>query len=314
MDDSKKAEFLFNEGFCMLYGIDFLPKTENYCSLIENDPKYKVRRELFIPENEEEHFEKIIDLFTEAIKLKPDLKVAYNYRGLANQQLLYNYAAIDDHTKALNIDPAYASAYFYRGQARWEESIYPKAIDDFDLAVDLGINDIELFLFRGHSKECLKDYSEAILDYSTAIEINPDYVESYTCRANAKWDFKDYSGAISDFNLALKLEPDNTLYTKHKANLKRYSGDYDGAIADLTEIINRKPENSFKAEALFWRGEVYRMLEKLDEAIRDYSETIKIAPDFDIAYESRGKVKAALNDFEGAEADFDKFMELSLNF
>src|SRR5258708_16457265 len=60
---------------------------------------------------------------------------------------------------------------------------------------------------------------------------------------------------------------------------------YDKAIADYTEAIRLKPDY---ADAHYNRGNAYYYLQQYDEAVADYSEVIRLKPDYADAYYNRG--------------------------
>ena len=62
-------------------------------------------------------------------------------------------------------------------------------------------------------------------------------------------------------------------------------GEYDRAIADYTEAIRIKPDY---AEAYRNRGVAYAEKGEYDRAIADYTEAIRLKPDYAEAYYNRG--------------------------
>lgn len=73
------------------------------------------------------------------------------------------------------------------------------------------------------------------------------------------------------------------------------------AIADYTEAIRLNPEF---ADACFNRGNAYYGKGQYDDAIADYTEAIRLNPKFAEAYYNRGNAYEAK-----AEADFTKAEE-----
>jgi tetratricopeptide (TPR) repeat protein len=83
------------------------------------------------------NLEAAIEHYTEAIKLDPDLVVAYVARGGA-MGVLENYpAAIADYTTAINLSPNLAGAYGGRGLARFRNGQENAGIDDLWQAAQL---------------------------------------------------------------------------------------------------------------------------------------------------------------------------------
>jgi tetratricopeptide (TPR) repeat protein len=64
------------------------------------------------------------------------------------------------------------------------------------------------------------------------------------------------------------------------------NGDYDGAIADYTEAIRLQPNY---ADAFINRGIAYDSVKQYDKALSDLNEAIRLKPDFAYAYNGRGQ-------------------------
>src|SRR5262245_18189420 len=64
-------------------------------------------------------------------------------------------------------------------------------------------------------------------------------------------------------------------------------GAYDQAIADFTETLRLTPN---RVEAYHNRGEAYRLKGDYDQALADYTQALTINPDYAKAYYARGIV------------------------
>jgi tetratricopeptide (TPR) repeat protein len=58
------------------------------------------------------------------------------------------------------------------------------------------------------------------------------------------------------------------------------------------------------------RGTAYANLNQLQKAIGDYTEAIRLDPDFAIAYQGRGKAYRAIGNLRAANADLKKAKQL----
>lgn len=77
--------------------------------------------------------------------------------------------------------------------------------------------------------------------------------------------------------------------------------DFNTAMVELNKALAADPRN---AQALFLRGECKRELNLLEEAERDYSEAIRVAPTKE-AHMARGRTRYDLGRTQQAVADFD---------
>ncbi|MBK9390966.1 MAG: hypothetical protein IPN68_12505 [Bacteroidetes bacterium] len=68
---------------------------------------------------------------------------------------------------------------------------------------------------------------------------------------------------------------------------------------------------NYRAKKIFFRGTEMIYLENYRQAIRDFSEAIKLDSGFLEAYENRGVAKYYINDFRGSIDDYNKAIEIN---
>jgi tetratricopeptide (TPR) repeat protein len=98
------------------------------------------------------------------------------------------------------------------------------------------------------------------------------------------------------------------LYTQADHLLK--SGADAEAAAQFTKAIAARPEY----RSYFGRAGAYQHLEKLDQAIADYTQAIGLNPASAMAYHERAVCLARLNQDDRALPDYDRAIELSPNY
>ncbi len=97
------------------------------------------------PEEKQQQYAESIKHYTEAIKLKPDLDVAYNNRGNAYADKGEVDNAIRDYNTAIKLKPDDARAYNNRGEAWLHLQEWEKAKSDLITAKDMGEDIIAAF-------------------------------------------------------------------------------------------------------------------------------------------------------------------------
>ena len=93
-----------------------------------------------------------------------------------------------------------------------------------------------------------------------------------------------------------------------RGTLRLNCGDYLGAIDDLSRALNLDPPES--ATLLCNRGLAWIKLGQLDRALRDTEEALALAPDDAVAYNNRGVIHRDRGNFEQAEMDFRRAIEI----
>lgn len=115
-------------------------------------------------------------------------------------------------------------------------------------------------------------------------------------------DGKTPEAAGRDFDEAIKLAP--TIAKIYNNRGTNRLGTPELALEDFTAAIRIDPNY---AVAYTSRGECYQLMGKHDEAIRDFDQAIKLAPQYMHPmynpYFSRASSKEAKGDIKGAEAD-----------
>lgn len=104
----------------------------------------------------EKHYQKAVDLYTDALDINPSSSVLLSNRAFAHIRLEEYGSAIADATKALDCDPSYAKAYYRRGDASFALSRFRDAVKDFRAAAKLAPRDPDLRRKLAESEKELK--------------------------------------------------------------------------------------------------------------------------------------------------------------
>jgi hypothetical protein len=89
------------------------------------------------------------------------------------------------------------------------------------------------------------------------------------------------------------------------------NGKYSDANKALEYWNNAVQTNQITPEAYNNRGLAYYELKLYRQAIKDYSQAIRMKPDYSVAYNNRGNAYYEMLKFELAEADFEKSIQLN---
>jgi len=249
--------------------------------------------------------------YTECINMDGTFWRAYINRGHSRSMVKDYIGSIEDFNATLRFDSTVVNAYINRAMSRKMLKDYENSLKDYNIAIRLKPEQLELYTSRAELKSEMKDYAGAFLDLETAIQINPEYTAAYTIRATIKKATNDRSGALADYNKAIELEPNNNEFYNNRGNLKFQLNDFQGAIDDYTTSIRLNPNDflGFKN-----RGAVQFSQKQYNEALKDLTEGIRLNQKSGDLFYTRSMVRKALNDSEGAKADYMKAAELDPNY
>ena len=113
---------------------------------------------------------------------------------------------------------------------------------------------------------------------------------------------KGMVSSISDY----KLKHDIAVKYYNDAKMQSEAKNRQEAIQLYTKAIENYPieDNYTKSEAYFNRGLNKRYIEDYKGAISDYTQAIKLRPDYYKAYNNRGVAKLSIEDYLGSITDF----------
>lgn len=152
-------------------------------------------------------FFRAIDHYTNAIKLNPEMKMAYFYRGLIYANYSDKAKGIADFTTAISLDPNNADYYHERGKAYLHDRQPEKAIEDYQKTLTFTPNDADCFNGLGGAYESLKQFDQAIEFYSRSLQINANEPYVYYNRGLVYHEMEQYQEALADFEMGISKIP-----------------------------------------------------------------------------------------------------------
>jgi tetratricopeptide (TPR) repeat protein/S1-C subfamily serine protease len=238
-----------------------------------------------------------------------------------------------------------ASQWLERGNQLWRLRRYPEAIQAFEAAIKQKPKFIHLAYYgKGLALYWSGKYPEAITALQQAVQSQPDFVPAWYNLSVVYRDSNQLDKALAAIDKAIQLQPNNpNLYNEKYgalSGLKRYKeaaaainkaielspraafynnrgnvrddlGDKPGAIDDYTQAIKINPNY---AQAYYNRGIVRYDLGDKPGAIDDYTQAIKINPNYALAYNNRGNVRYDLGDKPGAIDDYTQAIKINPNY
>jgi tetratricopeptide (TPR) repeat protein len=163
-------------------------------------------------------------------------------------------------------------------------------------------------LNRGRDLVKQEQFAEAIQAFTKAADIRPNWAPGYVNRGGAYQHLEQYDAAIRDFSRAIRLNPKLFNAYLGRAQCYVHQQQDDSAFDDFNQALALKPDAHL---ALAGRAGIYLRRKAYHKALADYNDAIRLSPDLASAYRGRASARRALGDGHGAQADEDKYREIS---
>src|SRR5215469_8927042 len=183
-----------------------------------------------------------------------------------------------------------ASAEYAAGRELWSrrgEDPLKASIDHFDRAINIqsnyglaysGLADAYVLLPFYSRITPAEAYPKAKAAALRAVELAPQSAEAHTSLAYAKlyadWDFR---GAEEEFRIALQQNPNYFTALQWHAEYLSLIGRYDDAIREITQALEMAPDLAVMHHNA---GQIYQAARRYDEAINQYSIALRLDPTF----------------------------------
>jgi tetratricopeptide (TPR) repeat protein/serine/threonine protein kinase len=264
-------------------------------------------------------WEKARDDFTQSIKLDGNWAVAWAGRARAYEELKEYRKAVNDYSSAIALDSADAESLSRRGFLYGQFlNAADKAVKDFNQAIVLDPKKTSAWLGLGAVHMDRKEWEKGIHDYSQVLELEPEKAETpemariWFQLGFARTRLARFREAESDYSKALALDPNFVEAWYNRGWVYNEVHQYEKAEADYTQAISRKPLN---VDYLLARGIVRcDHLKQYDNAIKDFTEAIRLKKDLADAWYDLGWAYTEQGKYENAVANFSQAIALAPNY
>ena len=220
--------------------------------------------------------------------------------------------AITAFTRAVEQNPEDYTTHWWLASSYYDAGEYGSSLEAANQALDLYDSDSSLIQLRGQIYTALGDYDLALADWDRVIEFNPKDPQAYSGRGYVHDLAENYDDAIADYTATIRLDPEACYAYNNRATIYTRLEDYEAALADYTSAIELDPTLNFPCPVPFYtgRGYVHYLMGNYEEALADYEQSLIYRPDNQWTLYDRMLTYIALEDFEGAAADFDDWIDL----
>jgi len=190
-------------------------------------------------------YDKSIEAFTRAIKIKPDFSEAYYNLGVSYVSVGKLKEAREALEKAIQISPDSADAYTNLGAVYSRMGMHADAIRTLKKAIALNSDNAGAYYNLGINYVKMNEYKEARASFEQAIRLKPDFAAAYGSLGLTFAKMDQHTAAVDALKQSIRLQPGDP--TAHYALGESYL-----ALKD-------------RASAL----EEYKVLQKLDAKLAD---------------------------------------------
>ncbi len=213
--------------------------------------------------------------------------------------------ANDLFKKALQLDPTFAYAHFNKALA---SASAPEFKQELDAAIKNGKTDGEKLLAQISETFISNDAKKRIDLSQQLVKLYPESARAWLALGGSQASLNQNEEARKSFSKALELNPD--LISAHVALAFNC---VFGQPRDLkqAEIHMQKCTEIAPKEAKCYEnlGDVYRAMNKLEDARKQYSKALELDPKLSVVNLKKGHVNSFLGNYQEAFADYDKGIE-----
>jgi tetratricopeptide (TPR) repeat protein len=235
-------------------------------------------------------YERAVELYDEALKLKPEFAEAEFQKAAALVALKRLPEAEKSYRRAMQLKPAWALPPAALGLLLVETQGREREAEPFlRRALELDPKNLTATIALAELRARAGDAAEGATFWRRATELKSDDASLWVARARAELNAKDAASAAKSFERAVALEPANVEARLGRADLALSSGDKARALEDLRALEGQSKTDWKLAVALANR---YGLAGQMEDARRLYDSLPDEAKNSD---EGR-KLLAALSD------------------
>jgi tetratricopeptide (TPR) repeat protein len=226
-------------------------------------------RDLF----KDKEYQKAVDTLDRAVKLDPEMDLAYLARANALHRLGQTDLAILDITRVISKHAFSDVTYRFRAELYFSRERYADALEDLDRAVALSPDNVRLRDRRAVCLGKLGRYEEARKELSAILEIEPDFALAWVHRGAVQAWLGLWRLALEDFDHAIKIDPDtpHAYFNRGRCYFEWHR--WDQALKDLSKSIEQRP---LEVPAYALRARLHDIMGHPALALSDWRQVIRL--------------------------------------
>lgn len=224
--------------------------------------------------------------------------------GNAWQELGDLPQAVRAFQKAIEVDPTMADAWINLGRLLDDFGAHDTAIDCYNAALEIEPDDVTALSNRGNSLRSLEQFEEALVSYESALALDPDDFAGRIGRGICIFQKGDQQTGLHLLDEVMEATG-HPLAMFEKAVLLGLAGHYEEALAMLDEVQGQGFGN---AELFNNRGECLAQLDRIDEALAAFEQSLDLDEEFAPALFGKARLLVNLEKIDEARPLAEKLL------
>ncbi len=211
-------------------------------------------------------YQKAIEMYEAAIKLKPEFPEAEFQRALALLVTNHKPEAIEGFNRAVALRPDWAMAYITFGsELAFFGDTDDKAEPILRRAIELDGHSLEAIVALAVLRQRAKDMTEAVKLMRDATALKDATFQTWRIRAHIEYAAGDVKSAVTSITRAIEIEPGLNSLHYDRARFLLAMNDRAGALAELDGL---KPTSFTDVGTIIDIAQLYARAGKPDESLR----------------------------------------------
>ena len=257
--------------------------------------------------------------FSRVLELEPENAAAFFNRANVRMQMERFDEAMEDFNELIRLCPTLGAAYSGRGTAWIQKGEHEKAAADFKDAVECDPEMAEFYSIQRIVVEAAyfqrkEQFDKAIAKVNEALELQPELAPAVAVRAVCHWYSEQLVESAEDFARLIEIGGESFSALSGRGQVLAEMGEFSEALGDLNRALEIGKEDESPASlayVLSGRALALAGLDRIDEAMRDFAQSIQDCPENAWVHYNHALTYHKMNEPEKARICFE--LALSLN-
>ena len=258
----------------------------------------------------------------QALAIDNKLAEAYIVLGLVQKEQGRLADAKNTLSKAIKLDPKYGNAFVQRGLIELKTGDAASALADFGAAIALRSDNSTAYYGLGKAYLAQNLLDDAYKSLNTSISLNNNSAPAHIAMGDVYRQQGNRVAAIKEYQVAINIKAESDDAYLRMADIRESRGDLELAMADLRSGLAL---NGNSVDLHRRTGDIALRLEKTDDALKEYTTVLGLAPGDTAAVEGMTRtlmIKAqkeangaffVSNNYESAENFIQRAIQLNPN-